>query len=111
MYMPIGNISSVVSEYFESAILPAASRAGGIAPFAAGLVSGIVARRAPEVIQQYIPALRALGIVNAENQVNIDLLYQEACKSLDKNPIIIAGYKPNRDDLDRLKMIMEKHGV
>ena len=110
MRMPIGNISAVVAEYFESVILPAASAAGGIAPFAAGLTGGLIARRAPQMMEQYAPALRALGVLDAEGKVDIELLHEEACKALEKEPVIVAGYRVDRSDLDKLKTIMEKYG-
>lgn len=110
MKMAIGNLQQVVLEYFEAVVLPAASRAGGAAPFAAGLAGGLVARLVPAMATQYLPVMQALGVVDAEGKLDIDLLYNEAVKSLAKHPLVIAGYSANRDDLDKLKTIMEKHG-
>ena len=100
----------VIAEYFESVILPAASAAGGIAPFAAGMVEGLVVRQAPAMAAQYTPMLQALGAIDAEGKVDIDLLHEEAAKAIEKSPFVIAGYKPDRGDIDRLKAIMEKYG-
>ena len=110
MRMPIGNLPQVIAEYFESVILPAASAAGGVAPFAAGVVEGLVVRQAPAVAAQYTPMLQALGVIDAEGKVDIDLLHEEAAKAIEKSPFVIAGYKPDRGDIDRLKAIMEKYG-
>ena len=110
MKMAVGNLPQVVAEYFEAAILPAASRAGGASPFVAGLAGGLIARQAPAMVGQYLPMMQALGIVDAQGNLDIDLLYDEAVKSLAQHPLTIGGYSPNREDLDKIKAIMEKHG-
>ena len=102
MKLPLGNLQPVVLEYLESVVLPAAS--------VAGMAGGLIARRVPAMAEQYAPALRALGVLDEENRLDIDLLHQEACASLEKHPVVVAGYKPDRGDLDKLKSIMERHG-
>lgn len=109
MKMPIGNAQAVVGEFFESVILPAASAAGGMAPFAAGLAGGLIARRTPQMMEQYAPMLKALGVMDDENRLDIDALYEEACKAMEKGPVVVAGYRADRSDLDKLKGIMERH--
>ncbi len=110
MRMPIGNLPQVIAEYFESVILPAASKAGGVAPFAAGVIQGLVVRQAPAMAAQYLPALQALGVADAEGKIDIDLLHEEAAKAIEKSPFVIAGYKPDKSDVDYLKSLMEKYG-
>ena len=110
MKLPIGNAQAVVAEYFESVILPAASAVGGMAPFAAGMASGLIARRIPQLMEQYSPTLKALGVLDADGKLDIDLLHEEAVKALERGPVIIAGYRADRGDLDKLKSIMEKYG-
>ena len=110
MKLPLGNLQAVVLEYLESVVLPAATVAGGAAPFLVGMAGGLIARRVPAMAEQYAPALRALGVLDEENRLDIDLLHQEACASLEKHPIVVAGYKPDRGDLDKMKAIMERHG-
>lgn len=110
MKMAVGDLPQVVLEYFESVILPAASRAGGAAPFIAGLAGGLIARQAPATMGRYLPAMQALGVADAQGNLDIDLLYDEAVKALAKHPLVVAGYSANKDDLDKLKTIMEKHG-
>ena len=110
MKTPTGNLPAVVAEFFSSAVLPAASAAGGAAPFATAFIGGLVARRVPDMVAQYLPMLQTLGVVDAEGRIDVDLLYGEAVRALEKNPLTIMGYKPDREDLDKLKAIMEKYG-
>ena len=110
MKLPLGNLQAVALEYLDAVVLPAASVAGGAAPFAVGLAGGLLARRIPAMAEQYAPALRALGVLDKENKLDIDLLYEEATKALEKHPLMIAGYRPDKGDLEQMKAIMERHG-
>lgn len=110
MKMPIGNAQAVVSEFFESVILPAASTAGGMAPFVAGMAGGLITRRTPAMVEEYLPVLKSLGLVDSENKLDIGLLYEEAAKSIDRSPVVVGGYRVDRADIDKLKSIMEKYG-
>ena len=105
MKLPLGNLQAVVLEYLESVVLPADSVAGGAAPFLVGMAGGLIARRVLAMAEQYAPALRALGVLDEVNRLDIDLLHQEACASLEKHPVVVAGYKPGRGDLDKMKAI------
>ena len=110
MKMPIGNLSQVVLEFADEVLMPAASARGGVLPFSVGVVSGLAAKRIPQIVSQYTPMLQALGVLDDQNCIDIDLLYEEASKALEKHPFIIAGYRVDKDDLDKLKTLMEKHG-
>lgn len=110
MKTPTGNLPAVVAEFFSSAVLPAASAAGGAAPFATAFIGGLIARRVPEMVAQHLPALQALGVVDAEGKIDVELLYGEAVKAMEKGAPTIMGYKVDREDLDKLKAIMEKYG-
>ena len=110
MKIPVGQISAVVAEYFNSVLMPAAAKAGGIMPFTVGMASVIAQRNTPVVIDKYLPPLTAIGLVDAENRLDIDAVYEAAVKSFEKNPFTIAGYRPTREDFDAVKSIMQKYG-
>ena len=110
MKMPIGNAQAVVAEYIESVLLPAASAVGGVAPFTVGLAGGLIVRRVPQMMEQYAPTLRALGLLDEENRIDIDLLADEALKAIDRAPVVVAGYRADRSDIEKLKALMERHG-
>lgn len=111
MKLPIGQAQAVVAEYFESVVLPAVSAAGGVTPFVFGMAGGLMVRRVPQMLEQYSPMMKELGILDAENRLDIDLLYEEALKSIERTPVIVAGYRADRSDIEKLKSIMEKYGV
>lgn len=111
MRMPVGNLQAVLADFADTVLFPAASRVGGMTPFTVGLAVGLASRKVPEMVDQYMPTLKALGVVDQDNMIDIDLLHDEAVKSLDRNPIVVAGYRPDRGDLDKLREIMIRYGV
>lgn len=63
MKMPIGNLPAVVVEFTDEVLMPAAQVRGGALPFTLGIVAGLAAKQAPQMAAQYVPALKALGVV------------------------------------------------
>ncbi len=110
MKMPIGNLSAVVLEFTDEVLMPAAQVRGGALPFTLSIVAGLAAKQAPQMAAQYVPALKALGVVDEQNRVDVDLLYGEAVKALEAHPLTVAGYTVDTGDLDKLREIMNRHG-
>jgi hypothetical protein len=111
MKIAVGNVAPVVSEYFESVIMPSAIQAGGLKAFSVGFVGGLVARQTPQMVEQYLPLAKALGLVDDENRLNMDLAFEEADKALSKTPFVIAGYRPDREDLMKILEIARKYSI
>lgn len=111
MRMPVGNISSVVAEFFETVIMPSAAAAGGVKAFTVGFLGGVVARQTPAMVEQYLPTAKALGLVDNEGMLNIDMIYEEATKALSKTPVVVAGYRVDQDDINRIRDIARKYAV
>ena len=110
MKMPIGNLPAVVMEFAQQVIIPAAERQGGALPFAIGIGAGLVAQRAPAMLDTYLPMLKSVGVVDEQNRIDVDLLYTEASKNIEAHPFTIGPYKPDKSDLDALREIMNRHG-
>lgn len=111
MKIAVGNIKSVVAEYFDSVIMPSALQAGGLKAFTVGFVGGLVARQTPQMVEQYLPMAKALGMVDEQGLLNIDLAYDAADKALAKSPLVIAGYRADREDLNKIRDIARKYAV
>lgn len=110
MRMPIGNLPAVVVEFAQQVLIPAAEKQGGSLPFAVGIVSGLVAQRAPAMLDTYLPILKSLGVVDEQNRIDVDLLYNEASKNIEAHPFTVGPYKPDKSDIDALREIMNRHG-
>ena len=111
MRVAIGHVPAIVADYFDNVLVPSASMAGGARAFAVGLVGGLVARQVPNMIEQYLPMAKAIGVVDAENMINLDLAYEEASKAMAKAPLVVAGYRADQSDLDKLRDIARKYAA
>ena len=109
MKVAVGHVANIVSEYFEAAIMPQAMKVGGLTAFTTGFVGGLVARQTPQMVNQYLPMAKALGLVDEQGMLNVDLAYEEAEKALSKAPFMIAGYRADREDLILLRDIARKY--
>ena len=111
MKIAAGNIAHVVSEYFDTVIMPSAMKAGGLKAFTTGFIGGLVARQTPAMVEQYLPMAKALGLVDEQGMLNVDLAFEEADKALSKSPFVIAGYRADREDLMKILEISRKYAV
>lgn len=111
MKVATGNIPAIISEYFDAAIMPSAAAQGGLKAFTVGLIGGLVSRQAPQMIEQYMPMARALGLVDEQNMLDVDLAFEEADKALAKSSLVIAGYRADRNDLLKILEIARKYSV
>lgn len=109
MKVQIGHIPRIVAEYFDTVIMPSAAQAGGVKAFAVGFVGGLVARQTPTMIEQYMPMAKSLGLVDESNLLNVDMLYEEARKALSRSPLVIAGYRADQSDIDKIRDIARKY--
>lgn len=109
MRIAVGHIPNVITEYFDAVIMPAAAQAGGLKAFGVGFMGGLIARQAPQMVDRYLPMAQALGLVDQENILDLDLALNEASKALGKAPIVIAGYRPDQEDLTRIREIAQKY--
>ena len=111
MKMSVGNVASVVSEYFETVLMPSAAQAGGIKAFTVGFLGGVVSRQTPAMVEQYLPTATAWGLVDSENMLDLDTVYEEATKALAKSPVVVAGYRVDQNDINRMRDIARKYSV
>lgn len=109
MRVAVGHIPNIVSEYFDSVIMPSAAQAGGLKAFTVGFVGGLVARQTPTMVDQYLPVAKSLGLVDAENFLDVDMAFDEADKALSRSPVVVGGYRVDRSDLERIRDISRKY--
>lgn len=107
----IGNIPTIVSDFIDQVLMPAAQKAGGLIPFTVGVVSGYILRNIDGMVNQHIDMAKSVGIVDNDNMIDVDMAYEVLSESLAKSPLIIANYKFAQDDLDTLHDIMLKYST
>lgn len=108
MRMPIDKIPMVVSDYFSTEILPKSGE--GLMAFGTAFVGGYAVRNAEAMIRQYLPVATSLGIVDGENKIDIDALYEVASTAIKEHPFMILGYKADQSDVEALRNIMTRYG-
>ena len=110
----IGQIERGIARYVDNEIMPNIHQSG-LAKIAIGTAAGIIVQRVGRMIDQYTsnPALQALGLVDAEKNIDLDLLVPELKKNIPDegfkvripNPLTGADMVAmtfHRDDVDRL---------
>lgn len=86
--IPYTQVINGVTKYIDSEIVP---KFGGFAKIAVGIISASAVKRGDYIMNQIktIPLIKMIGIIDDENKVDIDIIYQEAKKQLAKEPISI----------------------
>ena len=111
MKIAVGNISRVVADYFETVLMPSAMNAGGLRACTVGFVGGLVTRQTPQMVEQYVPIAKALGLIDDQNQLDVDMAYEEATKAMSRSPLVIADYRVDQTDLDKIREIARRYSV
>ena len=106
MKIHVSRLPEVVSEYFETVLMPAASTRGSLWTFGTGFVGGLISRNSAIMVDRYLPVLQQLSIIDSQGMVDIDLLYNEATKAMNKAHPTIMGYTADQSDVEKLRNIM-----
>lgn len=103
MFLPIENLSPVLTEFLQTSILPKASGGQG---FVFGVVAGMAIRSLDARIAGFIPQAKALGLLDERNRIDLEALHEEANKAIDKTGSVnLMGYVFDKADIDALYQI------
>ena len=110
----LNQIERGAARYVDNEILPKINK-GGLAKVAIGTAAGVLVQRMGRLIETYTdnPMLAALGVVDAEHNVDLDLLMPEIKKNFPDEGVRITVPNPltgaelvamtfKREDIDRL---------
>lgn len=109
MKLAVGHVPQIAAEYFDNVLIPAASKDGGIRAFMVGFLGGVVVKNAGPMVEQYLPMSKAIGIVDENNLLDLDLVYEQATKALQRGPVIVSGYKVDQSDFDSIYQIARRY--
>lgn len=109
MRVAVGYVPQIIAEYFDNVLMPTALQSGGLRAFSVGFLGGVVSRNSAAMVEQYLPMAKSVGMVDEHNCINLDLVYEEASKALQKAPVVISGYRVDQSDLDNLLNISRKY--
>lgn len=109
MYLPIGQVNQVLTDYIGQEVLPKAS---GVNSLFFGVGSGLVLRKLTSSIESKLPVLKGLGLVDEQNRIDIEAFNEELTKTLSKTgPVNVMGYLFDTADAESLYRIAQKYSV
>ena len=105
--MKLVDIELVLGQYIKQEVIPAIPN-----PYMKFLLAGgsfLVMGKAERLIQQYLPMLQSMDIIDAEGNVDIDALYTAAKEGLKatNGKIEIKGLIFNQNDIDKLYSMLK----
>lgn len=110
MRMSVEKLPAVAQEFLETSIVPAAKGINNLAGYGIGLLGSYTIGAYAKQLPQWLPKLQAVGLVDENKTIDIDQLHAEAVKWFEKVPFDVMGFKPEKEDFDRLRDIMNKYG-
>lgn len=109
MHLPIGQVKQVLADFLSQEVLP---KAAGGAGLVIGVAGGMALRRIDPLIEANLPTLKALGIVDDQNRIDVEALHEEARKTLAQSGNVnLFGYIVDQADADALLSIAKKYST
>lgn len=104
--IPYNQVVNGVTKYIDNEIIP---KVEGLSKIAVGIVLASAVKRGDVIVEKIkaIPVVKMIGIVDDENRVDIETIYEELKKQVSKEPIsmVLPGVGRvtfTRDDVDKL---------
>jgi hypothetical protein len=87
--IPYNQVANGVTRYIDDEIVPKIS---GLSKLAVGVMLAAAVKRADNIVEQMkaMPLIKMLGIIDEENMVDVDTIYEELKKQLEKEPMSVA---------------------
>ena len=84
--IPYNQVVNGVTRYIDSEIIP---KVNGLPKIAVGIMMAAAVKRGDSIIEQMkaMPVIKMLGIVDDENEIDIDIIYEETKKHLSREPM------------------------
>lgn len=110
----VDKIEKGIAGYLDAELMPQ-FKGGSIEKVIAGTTVSLALRKTGAMIDSFKdnPAIKALGIMNSDGDVDIDAIAEELKKNIDKNGVkidvpMLGTMTFHKDDVDKLyKYIME----
>lgn len=103
----LSKIQNVLPEFVDTRLMPSAP---SHIKWILGGSTFIILRRADDMIAQYLPMMKSLGMVNDQNQLDIELAKGFINSAFDKSGIVpLFGFNFDKTDGEALIGILEKY--
>lgn len=106
-YISLTKLQNVIPEFIDSRLMPSAPPA---MKWILGGSTFILLKRADDILNQYTPMLKTMGLVNDKNQLDIDLTQGFINSAFDKSGnITMFGFTFDKYDGEALIGILDKY--
>lgn len=103
----LSKIQNVLPEFVDTRLMPSAPSA---MKWILGGSTFLILRRADTMIAQYLPMMKSVGLVNEQNQLDIELAKGFINSAFDKSgTVFMFGFKFDKSDGEALIGILEKY--
>lgn len=104
--MKIPELELVIGKYIKDVMLPVMP--SSLMKFALATGSVLVMGKAEKLIQQYLPMLKAMDIIDQDGNVDTEALYKAAKEGIKATggKIEVKGFIFNDQDIDKLYSMM-----
>lgn len=111
MRVAVSNVSKILAEFINTEVVPKAENS--LSKFGLALSSSYIASNAAGMLDQYMPLLKSIGIVDAQNFIDLDKAKEHAAKAMVacNNHVDVMGYIANSDDVVAIYNIAKRYGV
>ena len=111
MFVHTQEIPKIAQEYLMEVILPKVPTP--MAKFGFGFVLPYLSSSVDNRVQEFLPAMKMLGIVDENGKIDLDKAKNAASQALEGSggKLAIAGYVADGADIDALYEIAKRHAV
>lgn len=103
----LSKLQNVLPEFIDTRLMPSAP---SHIKWILGGSTFIILRRADDLIAQYLPMMKSFGLVNDQNQLDIELAKGFINSGFDKSGIVpLFGFNFDKTDGEALVGILEKY--
>ena len=111
MFISTQVLPQIVREYVSDVVFPKAPTPTH--QFGIGFLLPYIDRMIDQKVAQALPALQALGVINENGKIDLDMAKSAAAQALEKagGSVTMAGYSADKTDLDALFGIANRYAT
>ena len=111
MKVALGQVPQIFGEFLDQVLVPVVAAEPGPKSWLMKAAGVAIATNSVNLLQPAIPTLKMLGIVGEDNMIDLDRAYQIASETMKHEPLVVASFRFDQSDLDKLRDIAIRHTV
>ena len=108
MKISTSDIPAIIGQYVDSEVAPIAS---GMQKFGAYSLVFVIQNKIKDIIDQYGPTMKMIGIMDDEQMLDMDAAREMASFAMQKaHKVNVLGFIMDKHDIDSLYTISQRYG-